>query len=192
MARNLEFNEEEAIKKAMEVFWKKGYSGTSIRDVAEAMNIKISSIYNTMGDKHQLFIKCIRSYTQTRAIEAQNSAGRVRSPLKAIISFIEGAVHTILYSANSCLAIKTTFEVAATDPELQAILREDHEFTYGLLTSLIQKAIELKELPADADANTLADFILNNFTGWHESYIIHQDPIKIKKMAKYLIGQISK
>jgi TetR/AcrR family transcriptional repressor of nem operon len=192
MARNLEFNEEEAIKKAMEVFWKKGYSGTSIRDLAEAMNIKISSIYNTMGDKHQLFIKCIRSYTQARALDAQNSAARMRSPLKAVVSFIEGAVHAILYSANSCLAIKTTFEVAGTDPELQAILRDDHEFTYRLLAGLIQKAVEIKELPADTDAGTLADFILNNFTGWHESYIIHQDPIKIKKMAKYLIGQVSK
>lgn len=192
MARSLEFNEEEAIKKAMDVFWKKGYSGTSIRDLAEAMNIKISSIYNTLGDKHQLFIKCIRSYTQARALDAQNSTAIIRSPLKAIISFIEGAVHTILYSSNSCLAIKTTFEVAATDPDLQAILREDHEFTYGLLVGLIQKAIAIKELPADTDAGTLADFILNNFTGWYESYIIHQDPIKIKKMAKYLIGQISK
>ncbi|MDN3550039.1 TetR/AcrR family transcriptional regulator [Mucilaginibacter aquaedulcis] len=192
MARNLEFNEEEAIKKAMEVFWKKGYGGTSIRDLAEAMNIKISSIYNTMGDKHQLFIKCIRNYTQTRAIEAQNSTSRMRSPFKAIINFIEGAVHTILYSPNSCLAIKTTFEVAATDPDLQAILRDDHEFTYGLLTGLIKKAVELKELPEDTDAGTLADFILNNFTGWHESYIIHQNPVRIKKMAKYLIAQISK
>lgn len=192
MARNLEFNEEEAIKKAMEVFWKKGYGGTSIRDLAEAMNIKISSIYNTMGDKHQLFIKCIRNYTQTRAIEAQNSTTRIKSPLKAIISFIDGAVHTILYSPNSCLAIKTTFEVAATDPDLQTILREDHEFTYGLLTSLIRKAVELKELPVDSDAGTLADFILNNFTGWHESYIIHQNPVMIKKMAKFLIAQITK
>jgi TetR/AcrR family transcriptional repressor of nem operon len=192
MARNLEFKEEEAIKKAMEVFWKKGYSGTSIRDLAEAMNIKISSIYNTMGDKHQLFIKCIRSYTQNRALDAQNSVSRMRSPLKAIISFIEGAVHTILYSSNSCLAIKTTFEVAATDPELQAILREDHEFTYRLLGGLIRKAIAVKELPADTDVGILADFILNNFTGWHESYIINQDPIRIKKLAKYLIGQISK
>ena len=192
MARNLEFNEEEAVKKAMEVFWKKGYSGTSIRDLAEAMNIKISSIYNTMGDKHQLFIKCLKSYTQTRALDAQRSVAKIRSPLKALVSFIEGAAHTILYSSHSCLAIKTTFEVAAADPDLQAILREDHEFTYGLLSDLIRKAIELKELPADTDAGTLADFILNNFTGWHESYIIHQNPIKIKKMSKYLIGQISK
>lgn len=36
MARSVEFNEEEAIQKAMEVFWKKGYSGTSLRDLTDA------------------------------------------------------------------------------------------------------------------------------------------------------------
>lgn len=192
MARNLEFNEEEAIKKAMDVFWKKGYSGTSIRDLAEAMNIQISSIYNTMGDKHQLFIKCIRNYTQARAQDALDGVAKIKSPLKAINTFINGAVKAILYSPNSCLAIKTTFEVAGTDPDLQAILREDYLFTHGLLAGLIRKAIEINELDADTDAGMLTDFILNNFTGWHESYIIHQDPIRIKKMAKYLITQISK
>lgn len=176
----------------MKVFWEKGYSGTSIRDLAEAMHIQISSIYNTMGDKHQLFIKCIHNYTQARANDAQAQAAKIKSPLKAIVSFINGAADTILYSNNSCLAIKTTFEVAATDPALQAILREDNQFTHQFLASLIDKAIELKEIHADTDTGTLTDFIINNFTGWHESYIIHKDPVKIKKMAKYLIDQVSK
>jgi len=176
----------------MEVFWEKGYSGTSIRDLATAMNIQVSSIYNTIGDKHQLFIKCIQNYTHSRAQDAQKSISKIKSPLQAILNFIEGAASTILYNPNSCLAIKTTFEVAATDAKLQDILREDHEFTHQLLAGLINRAVTAKELAAGTDVTTMTDFILNNFTGWHESYIIHQDPIKIKKMAHYLISQISK
>ena len=191
MARNLEFNEEEAIKKAMEVFWEKGYTGTSIRDLAAAMNIQVSSIYNTIGDKHQLFLRCIRSYTQARAQDAQVRASKIKSPRKAIHKFINDAVDAILYGANSCLAIKTTFEVAATDPDLQAILREDSDFTHNFLSGLINKAIELNELDAGTDPGTLTDFIIRNFTGWHESYIVHKDPIRIKRMAKYLIAKIS-
>jgi TetR/AcrR family transcriptional repressor of nem operon len=192
MARNLEFNEEQAVKKAMEVFWKKGYSGTSIRDLADAMNINISSIYNTIGDKHQLFVKCIRNYTEDRMKDAITQTVKVKSPLKAIVGFINDAANTILYSNNSCLAIKTTFEVAATDPAIQQILKEDNEFTYKFLLELVKKAIDQKELNAATDAETVTDFIINTFTGWHESYILHKDPAKIKKMAKYLIDQISR
>lgn len=191
MARNLEFDEEQAIKKAMGVFWKKGYSGTSIRDLADAMNISISSIYNTIGGKHQLFVKCIRNYTQDR-MKAVGHTANIKSPLKAIIGFINDAANSILYSNDSCLAIKTTFEVAASDPTVQQVLKEDNEFTHQFLLNLVKKAIDLRELDATTDAETVTDFIINTFTGWHESYILHKDPVKIKKMAKYLIGQISR
>jgi len=191
MARNVEFNEDEAIQKAMEVFWKKGYNGASVRNLTDAMNINSSSLYNTVGDKHQLFVKCIRNYTQGRMRDALAHAGNIKSPLKAIINYINDAVNTILYNNDSCLAIKTTFEVAASDPDVQAVLKEDNDFTHKFLLDLINKAIQAKEIDADTDAETLTDFIIMMFTGWHESYILHKNPIKIKKMAKYLINQIS-
>jgi TetR/AcrR family transcriptional repressor of nem operon len=192
MARNVEFNEDQAIQKAMEVFWKKGYNGASVRNLTDAMNINSSSLYNTVGDKHQLFVKCIRNYTQGRMRDALAHAGNIKSPLKAIINYINDAVNTILYNNDSCLAIKTTFEVAASDPDVQAVLKEDNDFTHKFLLDLINRAIQAKEIDDDTDAETLTDFIIMMFTGWHESYILHKNPIKIKKMAKYLISQISK
>jgi len=192
MARNVEFNEDLAIQKAMEVFWKKGYGGTSMRDLTDAMQINSSSLYNTIGDKHQLFVKCIRNYVEGRIEDAKANADRTKSPLKAIVNFINDAANTILYSNNSCLAIKTTFELAATDADIQAILKQDNDFTYDFLLRLIKRAVESNEMDSKTDPETVTDYIINAFTGWHESYILHQDPIRIKKMAKYLIEQISK
>ena len=192
MARNVEFNEEEAIKKAMDVFWKKGYSGTTLRDLTDAMQINSSSLYNTIGDKQQLFVKCIRNYTQGKMQDAVAYSSKFKSPLKAITGFINESVNTILYSNNSCMAIKTTFEMATNDAEVKAILKEDNDFTHDFLLKLFQKAIELKEIDGETDAETLTDFVINLFTGWHESYILHRNPIKIKRMAKFLITQISK
>ncbi|WP_080904750.1 TetR/AcrR family transcriptional regulator [Parabacteroides sp. Marseille-P3160] len=191
MARNREFNEQEAIAKAMDVFWKKGYNGASIRDLTDAMQINSSSLYNSIGDKHQLFIKCIRNYTESRVKEAENRVAKAKSPLKAIVNFINDSVNAILYSSNSCLAIKTSFELAATDKEVQEILKNDTDHTHKLLTSMVKKAMESEEINNETDAETMADFIVNSLTGWHESYILHQNPVRIKKMAKFLIQQIS-
>ena len=193
MARNIGFDEERAIQKAMEVFWRKGYSGTSMRDLTDAMQINSSSLYNTIGDKHQLFVRCISNYIHSRMDEARAQAATVKSPLKGLISLINNCVNTILYSDNHCMAIKTTFELAATDPEIKALLKEDNDFTYGFILDLIERAIERKEIGSDnADAETMTNFMISAFTGWHESYIIHHDPIRIKKMAQYLIAQISR
>ena len=190
MARNLEFNEELAIQKAMEVFWKKGYSGTSMRDLTDAMQINSSSLYNTIGDKHQLFLKSIKYYTESRMEAAQKQLQSIKSPLKAIEKYINSSVHTITNEPNSCLAIKTTFEVATDDKEVQKIIKADNEFTYSLLIDLIRKAIAEKEIKETQSAEMLTDYIINHFTGWHESFIIHRDKTRINKMASFLIEQI--
>jgi TetR/AcrR family transcriptional repressor of nem operon len=192
MARNVEFDQERAIQKAMEVFWKKGYGGASMRELTDAMQISASSLYNTIGDKHQLFVRCISNYIHGRMQETLAHSSRIKSPLKAIMGMINGCVNTILYSDNHCLAIKTTFELAATDPDVKALIKEDSDFTHGFILNLVQKAIEQKELITDSDAETITNSIISAFTGWHESYIIYQDPIRIKKMAAYLISQLSR
>lgn len=192
MARTLEFNQQEAVRKAMEVFWKKGYNGASMRDLADAMQINPSSLYNTIGDKRQLFVRCIEDYTQGRLHDLKTHVDNFKSPLKALVSIINESVNTILYSNNSCLAIKTTFELAATDQDVQNILKKESDVTYAFFLSLVARAVQQKELDPDTDAEMMADYIINSFTGWHQSYILHQDATRIKKMAKYLISQIAK
>jgi TetR/AcrR family transcriptional repressor of nem operon len=192
MARNVEFDEHLAISRAMDVFWKKGYSGASMRDLTDAMGISASSVYNTIGDKHQLFIKCIQHYTESRMEGAIKQLNTVSSPLKAIVKFINASVYTITNEPDSCLAIKSTFEMAVSDLEVQKILKADNDFTYKLIFGLVAKAIERKEVTISQDAKMLTDFIINHFTGWHESFIIHQDKARINKMAEFLISQLSK
>ena len=55
MARPREFDEEQALLAAMQVFWRKGYDGTSIPDLLEATGLSRSSLYETFGDKAALF-----------------------------------------------------------------------------------------------------------------------------------------
>lgn len=191
MARNVEFDEELAVSKAMDVFWKKGYNGASMRDLTDAMGISNSSLYNTIGDKHQLFLKAIKHYTESRMEAALKLLKPIKSPLKAIEKYINASAYTITNEPNSCLAIKTTFEVATSDEAVQRIIKADNEFTYNLLIELIKKAIELKEIKVSQDAEMLTDYIINNFTGWHESFIINKDKTRIKKMSEFLIQQIS-
>ncbi|WP_256011771.1 TetR/AcrR family transcriptional regulator [Desertivirga xinjiangensis] len=191
MARNVEFDEQLAVSKAMDVFWKKGYNGTTMRDLTEAMGINSSSLYNTIGDKHELFIRSIKHYTETRMKEALKQLEPIKSPLKAIEKFIQSSVYVITNEPNSCLAIKTTFEVAATDEQVQKIIKADNDFTYNLLNGLVEKAIQKGEITVSQDSAMLTDYIINHFSGWHEFFIIHKDKNRIKNMASFLIKQIN-
>jgi len=57
MARALEFDYDKAIDKATRVFWKNGYSGTSLRDLLKAIGIGEGSFYNTLTSKKKLYLK---------------------------------------------------------------------------------------------------------------------------------------
>jgi TetR/AcrR family transcriptional repressor of nem operon len=191
MARNVEFDEQLAVSKAMDVFWRKGYNGTTMRDLTEAMGINSSSLYNTIGDKHELFIRSIKHYTESRMRAAVKQLEPIKSPIKAIEKFIQSSVYVITNEPNSCLAIKTTFEVATTDEQVQKVIKADNDFTYNLLNTLVKSAIEKGEIKISQDAAMLTDYIINHFSGWHESFIIHHDKIRIKNMAAFLIKQIN-
>jgi len=102
MARNVEFSEDEAIQKAMEVYWKKGYNVAFVSNLTDAVNINSSSLYNTVGEKHQLFVKCIRIYTQGRVRDAVAHASKIKSPIKAITNYINDVVNAILNNSESC------------------------------------------------------------------------------------------
>jgi TetR/AcrR family transcriptional repressor of nem operon len=190
MGRTVEFDEEAAITKAMNVFWAKGYNGASMRDLTAAMQINSSSLYNTIGDKQELFRKCIRQYTQARMQDIRAIAAAAQSPRQAIVAVIQDAVAYTVSGNNSCLGIKTTFEVGAADAEVRAILQQGDDAFHVMLLHLVQAAMAAGELDATEDAAVVTDYIINSFTGWYESYILHHDLLKITKMADYLIRSL--
>ncbi len=62
MPRAKEFNPDQALQRAMELFWKKGYEATSVQDLVEQMGINRFSLYSTFGSKHALFIAALDRY----------------------------------------------------------------------------------------------------------------------------------
>ena len=57
MARPLEFDRKQALENAMEVFWTKGYTATSVNDLIQAMGLSKSSLYGTFGGKHAIYTR---------------------------------------------------------------------------------------------------------------------------------------
>jgi TetR/AcrR family transcriptional repressor of nem operon len=192
MARSVEFNECEIIDKAMNVFWEKGYHATSMQDLVDAMQINRSSLYNTIGDKHCLFIKCVTSYAELALKETKEKVAKESSALQALINIIRDKAAWVVDSEKGCLGIKTVFEIAPEDAEVRNVLNKNNKLYLKLMTDIIQKAIDDKELEDTEDASLLAEYIMTTFTGWKQAFILNQDPIIIKKMSEYLIKSITR
>lgn len=190
MARLLEFDEEQAIQKAMEIFWKQGYASTSMRDLTDAMQINSSSLYNTIGDKKQLFVKVLKHYIQMRIRAVEERYVDFNAPLQTLENFIRDAANLITAEPNSCLCIKATFETECNNSEVRAIISSYDNYNHQFLKTLIKNAQNKNEIPRRGSPEIIADHLISLFTGWYNSFAIHQDRRKILNMADFAIHQL--
>lgn len=192
MARCVEFNEVEKIEKAMNVFSEKGYNATSMQDLVDAMQINRSSLYNTIGDKHQLFMKCIGNYFDNAMCELKEKVGKHESAKEALIKVITDKADWIVSYDKGCLGMKTSFEIAPEDTAVRNLMCKNSEIFIEFMAAIVQKAMDDGEMDNTEDAAMIAEYIATSFTGWKQTYIVNEDPIKIKKMSEFLIKSIFK
>jgi TetR/AcrR family transcriptional repressor of nem operon len=176
----------------MNVFWEKGYNATSMQDLVDAMQINRSSLYNTIGDKHQLFMKCISNYFETAMCEVKQKVANEKSAKQALINIINDKASWIVDCEKGCLGIKTIFELAPEDLVVRNLMSKNNDIFIDFLAETVQKAMDNKEMDDTEDAALMAEYIMTSFTGWKQSYILHRNPIKIKKMSEFLIKNIFK
>ncbi|MGO4869779.1 MAG: TetR/AcrR family transcriptional regulator [Roseiarcus sp.] len=124
MARPREFDEAAVLEAAIQCFWARGYEATSVRDLAEQMNIAGASLYNAFGDKRALFLRALRSYVEQGAFDRiARLEGRL-PPRQAIAAFFEEIVERSLgdRQRKGCLLVNTALEAAPHDPEFQRVV----------------------------------------------------------------------
>ena len=114
MARQKEFNQDEALQKAMEVFWRRGYEGASIQDLVQHMGINRQSMYDTFGDKHALFLQALDRYREIQSRRVFEILDRPGSVKKNVRLLFEEAVERALSEEGrrGCFVGNATSELA--------------------------------------------------------------------------------
>ena len=190
MARNKAFDPEERLEKARDLFWEKGYHATSMQDLVEAMQLNRASIYDTYGDKHALFLQCLGNYATDKQEEYKVAAAGATSSIDAVEAIIRKALERTLQEGKACMAVKSSFELAETDKEVNNILKNDGARLNDILEVLLKKAQSAGEISKDRDVNMLASYIIANFSGLWQTYIISKNKKLVIQMAEFLIQVI--
>lgn len=186
MARPTEFIPEEKVIDAMNVFWSKGYTASSLTDLTSAMTINKSSFYNTFGDKFTLFKDCLKSYLELSLQEYVIAAKEGDTPSEKLDKIIDMIVKVTIERENACFSVKSSFELAATDEDIKHMIRSGHDQITGLIRSLIVEAQHHGSINTERDAELMAHFIFNSFAGLRQSFDIYRQVNLVKKMGQEL------
>ena len=121
MARPRSFNPEEALDLARDVFWRKGFQGTSLDDITAATGLAKPSLYAAFGDKNALFLKVLDRYHERIVANAERILNEGPSARDAIERWLTGFVPFCSGARGSrgCLSINTAADGASDQKEVR-------------------------------------------------------------------------
>jgi TetR/AcrR family transcriptional repressor of nem operon len=121
MARPRSFNPDEALDLARDVFWRKGFQGTSLDDITAATGLAKPSLYAAFGDKNALFLKVLDRYHERIVANAERILNEGPSARDAIERWLTGFVPFCSGARGSrgCLSINTAADGASDQKEVR-------------------------------------------------------------------------
>ena len=154
------FDKKEALKKALDLFWRNGYEGTSLADLTKAMGINKPSLYAAFGNKEQLFLQAVDLYEECpgayfyTSLQEKTAYLVVQTMLRGAANRMANDEHpqgcVVVQGALSCSEASTTIKEALAERRVAGQLRLQQRF---------EQAQQDGDLPKHVDAANLARYI---------------------------------
>ena len=167
MARQKEFDRDEVLHKAMEVFWTRGYEGASIQDLVKHMGINRQSMYDTFGDKHSLFLEALDRYREIQSRKVFEVLERPGSMKKNLRQLFEEAVARSLSAEGrrGCFVGNSMSELAGRCKETATRTCNSVASAEKTFQKALQRGKEQGELRRVSDTRAVARFLYSNLQG---------------------------
>jgi AcrR family transcriptional regulator len=166
MGRPREFDADQALDKALNVFWRNGYEGTSIADLTDAMGINPPSLYAAFGNKEKLFRKALDRYVQQRtnfwneAREKPTARGMVEHLLRASADFL-----TEECNPPGCMLVRSALQCSAAEESMERELASRRAMGDVMLRERFEAAKKSGELSDDFEPKDFARYLMTVLEG---------------------------
>jgi TetR/AcrR family transcriptional repressor of nem operon len=167
MARHKEFNREEVLDKAIDVFWTRGFEATSVQDLVDGMGINRGSLYDTFGDKHQLFLEALDRYEKAFHTKILRFLEEPVSPRNAIERVFDTVIRECACDSGrrGCFLTNTAVELAAQDDDTASRVKANFSRMESAFAKAVFMAKEKGEINTPHDTKAMARFLTSSLQG---------------------------
>ena len=167
MARPREFDVDDAVGEALQVFWKQGYRGTSIPDLLQATGLERGSLYKAFSDKHTLFELAVNSYLKSARAALSQILDADGSPLLRLRTWMVRAIEGCFGAAGGrgCLAVNAMVELAPSDAKIRALLSRHWSLMERALEKNLREGQRMGIIRDDTSAAELARVVVRTIVG---------------------------
>lgn len=189
MARPREFDIDEALERAMNVFWAKGYEATSLDDLCQAMDLARSSFYAAFGDKHSLYVRVLERYEDAAVARIRSTLASSSSVKAGIEEFVGRIIDGIMAGPGrrGCFIGNCAAELVRGDRGGAVRVRKSLERIEATFRDALQGARTNGELPPSADVAALARFVTAGIQGLRLVGKTHPDRVVLEDIARVML-----
>ncbi|MGK5442757.1 TetR/AcrR family transcriptional regulator [Micromonospora sp. URMC 105] len=154
------FDTDQALDRAMEVFWRHGYEGASLADLTAAMGINKPSLYAAYGNKEGLFRKVVARYADVEMAYARSALDQPTAREVAAALLRDNVVAlTRPDRPVGCLSIQGGTACGAANAGISEFLAASRLAGEQAIAARFARAVDERDLPPDADPTALARFL---------------------------------
>lgn len=186
MAGKKAFIPEQALEKAMNLFWERGYEGSSVEDLVQCTGIGRGSLYDTFGDKHSLYLAALDRYcelSRERMAVFRQQSGTLQEVLENLFQvYIDLLLNDP--ARRGCFLVNANVELAPSDPEVFKRVQSAYDDIEEVFYTLLIKARKMGEISWRWDLHQYAHFLLGTLISIRTLARAKAEPGVLKDIAK--------
>lgn len=193
MARPQQFSEDQALDKAMSLFWEKGFYATSFADLVDRTGVCRASLYKTFGDKETLYTKALSRYQalmKQRYFRPLGADEKVADFLRQF--FCTKIQEVVEQKPEGCLFINATTELITKDEAIREMLINNEVSQRAWLQSLLEEGKERSEFSAEMDTAATAHYLFATFQGMTINAMTQENVDGLEKVVDLLINSLER
>jgi len=191
MPRTEDFIREDVLEQAKEVFWRRGFNGTSMQDLVDATGLNRSSLYNSFGSKSELYQLCLKTYKQQTHQWLDGNVKQESNGLERVRGLFKGLIDNILGDTENkgCMILNCSTEMG-DEPFTHGIAKNNQKDFVACFRNLVEEGQADGSLNAGEDALVMAHYLSSAFNGLRITGITLKDPGALEGIANKIIRSI--
>ncbi|OMF37936.1 hypothetical protein BK133_02810 [Paenibacillus sp. FSL H8-0548] len=186
MVRPRNFDEIDVLKKAMTLFWTKGYEMASLTDLLNVTGLSKSSLYETFGNKHDLFVRAFDLYRKERLLVLNNYLSN-ENVYQGIELFFMDLLNVV---SKGCMTSNEAIELAPHDKEFQKMIEKDFEDIEHAFLNAIEIGKRNGSIQSKIDSLKLARFLTVSLQGINVMVRAQTNQDRIVDFVSVILGNL--
>lgn len=192
MARTKAFDTDEALDRALRIFWRNGYEGTSMQDLVDGMQINRASLYDTFGNKETLYLAALQQYQRQNQEQVQQLIERHSSVRAALDELLETMIQDSLSDPEKkgCFVVNATTGLANRYEEVNRLVSDNEQQMAYTFADLIKQGQEQGEIDAKRDARTLSSYLFASLQGLRVLAVTNSDVVLLRRVKDTVLSAL--